>query len=67
MPVELLRRLGPRIPECDYVTRFFAPRYGVDEDEVTGSIHGLLVPYWLKKLGKVKMRANQLIATRHFT
>ena len=46
--------------DCDYVTRFFAPRYGVDEDEVTGSIHGLLIPYWQKKLGKVKMRANQL-------
>jgi predicted PhzF superfamily epimerase YddE/YHI9 len=46
--------------DCDYVTRFFAPRYGVDEDQVTGSIHGLLIPYWQKKLGKVKMRANQL-------
>ncbi|MBT3668592.1 MAG: PhzF family phenazine biosynthesis protein [Opitutae bacterium] len=44
----------------DYVTRFFSPRLGVDEDEVTGSIHGLLVPYWFKKLGKVEMRSKQL-------
>ena len=46
--------------KVDYVTRFFAPRYGINEDEVTGSIHGLLVPYWFKKLGKVKMWASQL-------
>lgn len=47
-------------PKVDYVTRFFAPRIGVDEDEVTGSIHGLLVPYWSKKLSKQKMHAEQL-------
>jgi predicted PhzF superfamily epimerase YddE/YHI9 len=46
--------------KIDYVTRFFSPRLGVDEDEVSGSIHALLVPYWFKKLGKVKMRASQL-------
>ena len=47
-------------PKIDYVTRFFAPRCGVDEDEVTGSIHSVLAPYWSKKLGKDKMRVKQL-------
>lgn len=44
----------------DYVTRFFAPRYGVIEDEVTGSIQSILAPYWSKKLGKREMKVRQL-------
>ncbi len=48
------------LPEIDYVTRYFAPLYGVDEDEVSGSIHALLVPYWSKKLGKNILRSKQL-------
>lgn len=46
-------------PEIDFVSRFFAPQLGVDEDPVTGSAHCLLTPYWAKKLGKNKMVAYQ--------
>lgn len=34
---------------CDFVSRFFAPRVGIDEDPVTGSIHCVLAPYWANK------------------
>ena len=47
-------------PKVDYVTRYFAPACGVDEDEVSGSIHCVLVPYWSKKLGKDTLRSKQL-------
>jgi PhzF family phenazine biosynthesis protein len=36
----------------DYVSRFFAPRVGVDEDPVTGSAHCVLAPYWSERLGR---------------
>lgn len=39
-------------PERDFVSRFFAPGVGVDEDPVTGSAHCALAPYWAEKLGK---------------
>lgn len=38
-------------PERDFVSRFFAPAAGVDEDPVTGSAHCALAPYWAEKLG----------------
>jgi len=44
----------------DFVSRFFAPRAGIDEDPATGSAHCTLIPYWSKKLGKQQMRAAQL-------
>jgi PhzF family phenazine biosynthesis protein len=44
----------------DFVSRFFAPRAGVDEDPVTGSAHCTLVPYWSRRLGKKKLHALQL-------
>ena len=46
--------------ESDFVSRFFAPRCGVNEDPVTGSAHCVLVPYWAKQLGKTKLSAAQL-------
>jgi PhzF family phenazine biosynthesis protein len=46
--------------EADFVSRFFAPKAGVDEDPVTGSAHCTLVPYWRKKLGKSEFIARQL-------
>ena len=46
--------------ECDFVSRFFAPKYGIDEDPVTGSAHTLLAPYWSKQLGKSTLHARQL-------
>ncbi len=44
----------------DFVSRFFAPRYGINEDSVTGSAHCELMPYWVKQLGKDKLSAAQL-------
>lgn len=44
----------------DFVSRFFAPRVGVDEDPVTGSAHTVLIPFWAEKLGKNEMKALQL-------
>jgi PhzF family phenazine biosynthesis protein len=44
----------------DFVSRFFAPRVGVDEDPVTGSAHTVLIPYWAERLGKTEMKALQL-------
>ncbi len=46
--------------EADFVSRFFAPRAGVNEDPVTGSAHCTLIPYWSEKLGKQKLRAIQV-------
>jgi PhzF family phenazine biosynthesis protein len=46
--------------KCDFVSRFFGPRVGVDEDPVTGSAHTVLIPFWAAKLGKNEMNARQL-------
>ncbi|WP_165044996.1 PhzF family phenazine biosynthesis protein [Dysgonomonas sp. ZJ709] len=46
--------------EVDFVSRFFAPQVGIDEDPVTGSAHTTLTPYWAKVLGKDDMTAIQL-------
>ena len=43
----------------DFVSRFFAPAVGIDEDPVTGSAHCLLIPYWSEQLKKTKMNAVQ--------
>lgn len=45
---------------CDFVSRFFAPKFGILEDPVTGSAHCTLIPYWSKILNKKKMIAIQL-------
>ncbi|NIO39728.1 MAG: PhzF family phenazine biosynthesis isomerase [Burkholderiales bacterium] len=44
----------------DFVSRFFAPKYGIDEDPVTGSAHCELTPYWSRRLGKNELRARQI-------
>jgi predicted PhzF superfamily epimerase YddE/YHI9 len=44
----------------DFVSRFFAPTLGVDEDPVTGSAHCTLIPYWARRLGKDRLAARQL-------
>lgn len=46
--------------EVDFVSRFFAPQVGIDEDPVTGSAHTKLTPYWSEKLGKEEMNALQI-------
>lgn len=45
---------------CDFVSRFFAPQSGINEDPVTGSAHTSLTPYWSKALNKNKLSARQL-------
>jgi PhzF family phenazine biosynthesis protein len=44
----------------DFVSRYFAPHAGIDEDPVTGSAHCTLVPYWSRRLGKAKLEARQI-------
>lgn len=46
--------------DVDFVSRFFAPKVGVNEDPVTGSAHSQLIPFWSDKLGKEKLLAHQL-------
>ncbi|MHC1736988.1 MAG: PhzF family phenazine biosynthesis protein [Ignavibacteriaceae bacterium] len=46
--------------EVDFVSRFFAPQCGIDEDPVTGSAHTSLIPVWSEILGKKEMTARQL-------
>lgn len=45
--------------DYDFISRFFAPGSGVDEDPVTGSSHCCLTPYWSERLGKTEMNAYQ--------
>lgn len=44
----------------DFVSRFFAPQSGINEDPVTGSAHTSLLPLWSQKLGKTRLTARQL-------
>ncbi|MDB2139723.1 PhzF family phenazine biosynthesis protein [Clostridium butyricum] len=46
--------------DCDFVSRCFYPKCGVNEDPVTGSAHCNLIPYWSERLGKTKMNAKQI-------
>jgi PhzF family phenazine biosynthesis protein len=48
--------------EFDFISRFFAPGAGVDEDPVTGSAHCALGPYWMSQLGKAELSAYQASA-----
>ena len=64
-----LAALGPvgviataRGKSCDFVSRFFAPGVGIDEDPVTGSAHCVLTPYWARVLGKSTLDARQISA-----
>lgn len=62
----LVKKMGYKIiitaagSAVDFVSRFFAPTFGIDEDAVTGSAHSQLIPFWSEKLGKTKMVAKQL-------
>ncbi len=48
--------------ECDFVSRFFAPAVGVNEDPVTGSAHTSLTPYWAHRLNQLEFEAQQISA-----
>ncbi len=45
---------------ADFVSRFFAPSAGIDEDPVTGSAHSQLIPFWSERLNRKEMYAEQL-------
>jgi PhzF family phenazine biosynthesis protein len=45
---------------ADFVSRYFAPSYGIPEDPVTGSIHATLTPFWAERLGKTVLQARQV-------
>jgi predicted PhzF superfamily epimerase YddE/YHI9 len=47
------------VPEYDFLSRFFAPAAGINEDPVTGSTHCALTPFWAERLGKNEMTAFQ--------
>jgi PhzF family phenazine biosynthesis protein len=54
--------------EADFVSRFFGPRSGINEDPVTGSAHTTLTPYWYARTGKTELTAIQLSPRRgHLT
>ena len=44
----------------DFVSRYFAPAFGIDEDPVTGSTHCCLAPFWKARLGKEQFVARQI-------
>ncbi|MDX2189346.1 MAG: PhzF family phenazine biosynthesis protein [Bacteroidota bacterium] len=50
----------------DFVSRFFAPQSGINEDPVTGSAHTTLTPYWSNKLNKIELTAIQLSSRRGY-
>jgi len=52
--------------ECDFVSRFFAPLFGVNEDPVTGSAHTTLVPFWAHRLNQLQFDARQISARGGF-
>jgi len=62
----LLRRIGTNViataegETVDFVSRFFAPASGVDEDPVTGSAHCTLAPFWADKLQRPRLSARQI-------
>jgi predicted PhzF superfamily epimerase YddE/YHI9 len=62
----LLKEIGEKViitsrgNEVDFVSRFFAPIAGIDEDPVTGSAHSQLIPFWAERFGRNKLHAKQL-------
>jgi PhzF family phenazine biosynthesis protein len=57
---------GPSAGGDDFVSRFFAPASGIDEDPVTGSAHCCLGPFWSHRLGKTNLVARQISARGGF-
>ena len=55
-------RAGAEAEGYDFVSRYFAPAYGIDEDPVTGSAHCALTPYWADRLGRSRLSAHQVSA-----
>jgi predicted PhzF superfamily epimerase YddE/YHI9 len=60
LPGALIVTAPAAAEELDFVSRVFAPAEGIPEDPVTGSAHCSLVPYWAKRLGAERFRAEQV-------
>lgn len=58
-PVRAVVVTAPGSGEIDFVSRVFAPRFGVDEDPVTGSAHCMLAPYWTREFGRTDLTGFQ--------
>lgn len=58
--------VSARGTDVDFVSRYFAPGAGIDEDPVTGSAHTSLVPYWANRLQKTTLTARQVSARQGF-
>ena len=52
--------ISSKSEDFDFVSRYFCPKYGINEDPVTGSAHTTLIPYWAEKLDKTSMVAKQI-------
>ena len=52
--------ISSKSEQFDFVSRYFCPKYGINEDPVTGSAHTTLIPYWADKLNKTSMIAKQI-------
>ncbi len=53
--------------EVDFVSRFFAPKSGINEDPVTGSAHAVLIPFWSKKLNKKRTDGSAIVRTNRLS
>jgi PhzF family phenazine biosynthesis protein len=51
---------APDDSEADFVSRCFGPRYGIDEDPVTGSAHCALAPFWAERFGRTELVGHQI-------
>lgn len=60
LPTEGLIVTAPGAAPVDFVSRYFTPQHGIDEDPVTGSAHCTLTPYWAARLGRTRLRAHQV-------
>ena len=58
----IITAAGPDTGGADFVSRFFCPAVGIDEDAVTGSAHCALAPYWIRRLGRQPLLAHQVSA-----
>jgi predicted PhzF superfamily epimerase YddE/YHI9 len=57
---------APGEGDADFVSRFFVPKFGIDEDPVTGAAHCCLAPYWEKRLGRARLVGYQASARGGF-
>ena len=62
VPDVVVTSVAEQNTEYDFVSRFFAPGLGIEEDPVTGAAHCCLAPYWREKLGKDRFLAQQVSA-----